>query len=131
MTTRQLGLQVNALIRHTIDNQGRLQPKMVKAIFAAVAESKWPHKRVLLRQFVSEIARLERQQRAVVVSAQALVEAEQQQIEEMVHSHYPGVATIDWQRQPDLLAGVSLQVGDTWYDLSVKQRLTQIQEHLA
>jgi F0F1-type ATP synthase delta subunit len=130
MTKRQIELQTRALLAHVVDSQGRLEPKLVMAVGRAVAGSDWSHKRTLLRQFAALVARLEYRQQAVVSFAASLSEEDRRTITHMLQKHHPEVVTVVWQHQPELLAGVTAQVGDVWYDLSAQQRLLQVQEHL-
>ena len=130
MTSRQLKLEVRALMQHVVDRQGKLDAKMARAVFEAVAKSDMSNKARLLKGFVAAINHYERQQRAVVTSAAELNTEEKRQIEKILHEKYPSLSTIDWQRKTDLLAGITAQIGDTWYDLSIKQRLAQVQERL-
>jgi F0F1-type ATP synthase delta subunit len=130
MTKRQVELQARTLLAHVIDRQGRLEPKLVAAVGRAVAASHWPHKRPLLRQFMALVARLEYRQKAVVSFAASLSDEDRQVITRMLQKRHPEVVTVDWRHQPDLLTGVTAQVGDVWYDLSAQQRLLQVQEHL-
>lgn len=130
MTSRQLELQIRALMQHVVDRHGKLDGKMVRAVFEAVAKSDMSNKAALLKGFVAAINNLERQQRAVVTSAAELNAEEKQRIEKLLQEKHPHLTTVDWQRKSDLLAGITAQVGDTWYDLSIKQRLAQVQERL-
>lgn len=130
MTNQQIKHQSQILLAHGLDAAGKLQPKMVVAIAKAVAESSWPHKRALLRQLLRDVTRIEAQQTALVSSAKALSHEEQQSVIKVIQQKHAQVGEFRWQVQPELLAGLTIKVGDTWYDYSVQQRLLQVQEQL-
>lgn len=130
MTAGQIRLQTRALLQHVVDGKGRLEPKMVMAVAKSIAGSKLSHKSALLREFTKAVSRIEHRQRAVVMSATTLSDAEQQTISSVLHARHPELVMIDWQKKAGLLAGIRAQVGDTRYDFSVQDRLLQIQEHL-
>ncbi len=130
MTEQQLTKRAKKLVSHVVDTRGAIEPKMVRAVAKAVAGSKWPYKAALLRQFSKEVLRIEASQTAVVESADKLSEADRAMVEQLLKKKHPTVRQIDWQTDSALLAGITVKAGDTWYNLSVQERLAQVQENL-
>ena len=130
MTTRKISRQAKQLVSHVLDNRGYPEPKLVRAVAKAVAGSAWPHRAALLREFAKQVLWIEASQTATITSAEQLSAEDKNRIETIVKKQYPHIKEVRWDIEESLLAGIRVTAGDMWLDMSIQQRLTQIQEKL-
>jgi F0F1-type ATP synthase delta subunit len=130
MTDRRIARQVTQLVSHVVDSRGYPEAKMVRAVAKAVAASKWPHRTLLLREFARRIRQLESARTAVVTTAEPLSAEQQREVAQLVTGSRPQIVAFDWRTDPSIIAGMTIKAGDSWFDVSIKQRLTQVQENL-
>ena len=123
--------QVQELVKLSLDTQGRVSAEQVAQVMAALDQLRLSGKAELRRAYTRSIRQLAAQQIAVVQSATELDASTKAVIEQRLAEQHPSVTTIDWQIAPEVLGGVTIQAGDTWYDLSLKGKLHTIEEHLA
>lgn len=71
-----------------------------------------------------------RRVRTLVRSAVPLTDAEREQVKDMVQNHFHQQAVIVEEVDPELLGGIQVRIGDRQIDLSLRSRLSKIQQQM-
>lgn len=109
---------------------GRIDQGKVLEVVRSVLQSQLPGK----RQIAREIGRLATQQlhnqTAKVTTATELNAAAKAELSQILQKKYPHATSWEWEVDPALIGGLTVEIGDMWYDASVVNDLTKIKERL-
>lgn len=123
--TKDVQAQARRLMRLCISPQGLLDEDAVRQVANTITEKK-PRNYIPLLAAFTELVRLQQAQHtATITSAIPLTPAEQADICAKLDARTPGLQ-YQWKVNPDLIAGITVQVGDQVTDASVKSRIERI-----
>lgn len=123
--TKDVQAQARRLMRLCINTQGLLDEDAVRQVANTITEKK-PRNYIPLLAAFTELVRLQQAQHtATITSAVPLSPAEQADIRTKLDARTPGLH-YRWEVDPELIAGLTVQVGDQVTDASVKSRIERI-----
>jgi F0F1-type ATP synthase delta subunit len=102
----------------------------VRQVLAAIKQSRPANFPQLARSLRQSLRLIDKQQRAVIASAEILSPEIREKIQRMLTKMHPGISSFTWERDELLLGGITILAQDHWYDASLKHDLEQIQEQL-
>ena len=110
---------------------GRLDESKVRLALAAVGERKPPFEGQILHEF-QRLVRLEIEKRtALVESATALDDAQKLKIESALRARFGSDVRSGFSVNPELIAGIRVQIGSDVYDANVRERLNRLKSELS
>ena len=118
------------LVGLSVNEGGMLDEERVRDVLVGVSALILSRKRELLREYKRQIGELERQQQAEVVSAVGLSREVKSVVLTQLRGRHPHMNNVTWTIDQDILGGLTVQIGDTWYDQSLQHRLDMIKEQL-
>ncbi len=123
--TKDVQAQARRLMRLCTGADGRLQEATVREVAGAIATRRPRNAAALLTAF-TELVRLEEARHtATITSAIALTDAEQASIRARLEAGHPGL-NYKWELDPELIAGITVKVGDDVTDASVRTRISRL-----
>ncbi len=123
--TKDVQAQARRLMRLCIGEDGLMQEQRVREVATAISTRKPRNAAALLTAF-TELVRLEQARHtATITSAIELTASEQAAIRARLDARHPGL-DYSWQVEPELLAGITVKVGDDVTDASVRSRIARL-----
>ncbi len=123
--TKDVQAQARRLMRLCISGDGLMQEARVREIATAITTRK-PRNAIALLSAFTELVRLEQARRtATVTSAVPLTPGEQAAIRAKLDARHPGLS-YSWKVEPELIAGLTVKVGDDVTDASVRSRISRL-----
>jgi len=117
------------LFRHSF-TEGKLDKEKISHMVESLLAQKPRHYVDALKVY-QRLIRLETEKRHVVIeSATQLNSALANQIVTKLRARYGEDLTTEFRRNPELVAGLRIKIGDDVWDGSVKNRLHKLQEQL-
>lgn len=122
---KEVQAQARQLMRLCLGVDGLLQEDRVRLV-AAKLQEKQPRNYIQLLTAFTELIRLEEARHtATITSAVPLTPGEQALIRAKLDARHPGLK-YEWQVQPELIAGMTVRVGDEVMDASVRSRIDRL-----
>ncbi len=123
--TKDVQAQARRLMRLCAGPDGRMQEATVREVANAI-EARKPRNAAALLTAFTELVRLEQARHtATVTSAVPLTAEEQAGIRAKLDARHPGLA-YNWEVSPELIAGLTVKVGDDVTDASVRSRIARL-----
>ena len=123
--TKEVQAQARRLMRLCLGADGLLQEDKVRLVAAGLQE-KQPRNYLQLLTAFTELIRLEEARHtATITSAVPLTPAEQALIRAKLDARHPGLR-YEWHVEPELIAGITVRVGDEVTDASVRSRIDRL-----
>lgn len=123
--TKDVQAQARRLLRLCRGTDGLLDEERVRCVATAVLERRPRNGLALLTSF-TELVRLDREAHtATITSAVPLSEDEQQRIRTKLDARHAGLHYV-WQNDPALIGGLSVRVGDSVTDASLRSRIERL-----
>ncbi len=123
--TKDVQAQARRLMRLCIGKDGLMQEARVREVATAITTRKPRNAAALLSAFTALVRLEQAHHTATITSALPLTAGEQASIRARLDARHPGLS-YDWQVNPELLAGITVKVGDDVTDASVRTRLAQL-----
>lgn len=110
--------------------EGRIDESKVRLALAAVVERKPPFEGQILHEF-QRLVRLEIERRTALVESSVPLDAPQKaQIEASLRERFGSDIRTGFSVNPELIAGIRVQVGSDVYDSNVRERLSRLRAEL-
>ncbi len=123
--TKDVQAQARRLMRLCIGEDGLMQEARVREVATAISTRKPRNAAALLAAF-TDLVRLEQARRtATITSAVPLTAGEQAAIRTKLDARHPGL-DYHWKVDPELIAGLTVKVGDNVTDASVRSRIARL-----
>ena len=123
--SKEVQAQARRLMRLCVGEDGLVQEDTVRLV-AARLQAEQPRNYLALLTAFTELIRLEQARRtATITSAIPLTESEQAAIRAKLDARHPGLR-YDWRVEPQLIAGITVRVGDEVTDASVRSRIARL-----
>lgn len=123
--TKEVQAQARQLMRLCLGADGLLQEDKVRLV-AAELQAKQPRNYLqLLTAFTHLIRMEEARHTATITSAVPLTPGEQAQIRAKLDATHAGLQ-YEWRVEPELIAGLTVRVGDQVTDASVRSRIERL-----
>jgi len=114
-----------------VRTEGRIDESKVRLALAAVVERKPPFEGQILHEFY-RLVRLEIESRtAKIESASPLDAAQTSRIESSLRERFGADIRTGFSVNPELIAGIRVQMGSDVYDSNVRERLNRLRSELA
>lgn len=123
--TKEVQAQARRLMRLCLGNDGLLQPDTVRLVAAKLQQEQPRHYIQLLTAFTDLIRLEEQRHTATITSAVPLTPEEQSAIRARLDARHTGLRYV-WQVQPELIAGLTVRVGDQVTDASVRSKIERL-----
>lgn len=126
--SKETQAQARRLFRLCIGPEGLMDEETVRRIAADVETRKPRNFLPLLCAFTDLVRREKRRHTATVTSAVPLTDQEQAAIRDKLDVRHSGLE-YHWLTDPELIAGMTVQVADDVTDASVKSRIARLTAH--
>ncbi len=123
--TKDVQAQARRLMRLCIGEDGLMQEARVREVATAISTRRPRNAAALLAAF-TELVKIEQARHtATITSAVPLTAGEQAAIRSKLDARHPGLS-YEWQVNPELIAGLTVKVGDDVTDASVRSRIARL-----
>lgn len=126
--SKETQAQARRLFRLCIGPDGLMEEETVHQIATEIEARKPRNFLPLLCAFTDLIRREKRSHTATITSAIPLTEQEQAAIRAKLDARHAGLE-YHWETDPELIAGMTVQVADDVTDASVKSRIERLTAH--
>ena len=123
--------QAQALVQLSLGEDGQIDDWRGSVVLAQIEATKTAHAAQLLRSFKGQLRLWQATHQAQVTSAVGISDELKQQLAEQIKARFTNIHSVDWRQDTKLLAGLTIQAGDSWYDGSLQHQLQIIREHIA
>ena len=123
--TKEVQAQARQLMRLCLGENGLLQEETVRLVAEKLRQEQPRNYLELLTAFTKLIRLEEARHTATITSAVPLTPAEQGAIRAKLDARHPGLR-YDWRVEPQLIAGITVRVGDEVTDASVRSRIARL-----
>ena len=123
--TKEVQAQARRLMQLCLGDDGLLVEERVRLV-ATRLEQEQPRNYLQLLTAFTNLIRLEQARHtATITSAVPLTPAEQSAIRAKLDARHPGLR-YEWHVEPELIAGITVRVGDEVTDASVRSRIERL-----
>ena len=120
-----------ALLRHSLDYEGRVDVEKVRHILDSFRDEPLPDYRTILKQYLVEVRRLLNSYQGVLEIAGPSQNDLPESLATQLDASLGKKLTLVTMENPDLIAGFRLRVGDDVYEDSIAQRLGNLRKSLS
>lgn len=120
-----------ALLRHSLDYEGRVDAEKVRDILDSFRDEPLPDYRTILKQYLVEVRRLLNSYQGVLEIAGPSQNDLPESLATRLDASLGKKLTLVTMENPDLIAGFRLRVGDDVYEDSIAQRLGNLRKSLS
>ena len=122
---------VDQLVDISHNQAGQLDPSRIADIIQYIGQSSYPGRFQLYIRYARAIRQRLAEQVALVQTPVELDQRQHDDISQRILATNPEAKRVDVAVKPELLGGLTVQIGDMWYDLSIKGKLQAIEEQLS
>ena len=123
--TKEVQAQARRLMQLCLGDDGLLMEERVRLV-ATRLEQEQPRNYLQLLTAFTNLIRLEQARHtATITSAVPLTQEEQSAIRAKLDAHHSGLR-YEWHVEPELIAGITVRVGDEVTDASVRSRIDRL-----
>ena len=123
--TKEVQAQARRLMRLCLGENRLLMEDRVRLVAARLQQEKPRNYLQLLTAFTNMVRLEQARHTATITSAVPLTPAEQGAIRAKLDARHPGLR-YDWRVEPQLIAGITVRVGDEVTDASVRSRIARL-----
>ncbi len=120
-----------ALLRHSLDYEGRVDAEKVRDILDSFRDEPLPDYRTILKQYLVEVRRLLNSYQGVLEIAGPSQNDLPESLTTQLDASLGKKLTLVTMENSDLIAGFRLRVGDDVYEDSIAQRLGNLRKSLS
>ena len=125
--TKEAQAQARRLMRLCMGADGRLQEDNVRRVATTLCTEKPRNYLAILKSF-TDMVRVEVQRHtATITTARPVLETEKAAIRAKLDARHPGLH-YEWLTDPNLIAGMTVKVGDNVTDASVRSRIERLEK---
>ena len=123
--TKEAQAQARRLMRLCIGPDGLLQEDVVRRVASTLCTEK-PRNYLAILHALTDLVRLEvARHTATVTTARPVLDTEKAAIQAKLDARHPGL-NYEWVTDPNLIAGMTVRVGDNVTDASVRSRIERL-----